>query len=48
MFFLCNGIKLEINSKKIRGIPVVAQHVMNLTSIHEDVGLIDLWPCSVG
>ena len=30
----------RIYLKDIRGVPVVAQQVMNLTSIHEDVGSI--------
>ena len=43
------GLKLLILTIKFKllGVPVVAQQVMNLTSIHEDVNSIP-WPQSVG
>ena len=41
------AIKMHLNTflkgslkKNVEGVPVVAQQVMNLTSIHEDVSLI--------
>ena len=33
-------IKKSISNKKKEGVPVVVQWLMNLTSNHEDVGLI--------
>ena len=36
-----NGTKEEQYLKQVfKGVPIVAQRVMNLTSTHEDVGLI--------
>ena len=38
--FFGNNISFNSPKKMVRGVPTVAQHVKNLTSIHEDVGLI--------
>ena len=42
---------MNSESKTVRGVPIVAQHVKNLTSIHEVLGLIPgltqskIWHC---
>ena len=35
-----NNITLQYNSRMVMGVPVMAQQVINPTSIREDVGLI--------
>ena len=37
---MLNGKEREREKEKERGVPVMAQLLINLTSIHEDAGLI--------